>query len=303
MNSWNLETLIPLVLESGRIGLSYFDYPEKEYKADDSIVTLADKTIEAFLTDRLEDVDQGVYLLGEETIAQKPEDYLTSAFRRTAWVIDPIDGTAPFANNLPNWGVSIGFMQKGVLKEGIVFLAALGELYYSDKGTTWREKLGADPALWASRLGQPVALKPPASPEIPRGCMISISQQLARFGSYRLPFYVQVTGSSVFNMTRLAAGSFGALVTRFKLWDFAACLPLLNNLGWTMVFHGSGQSMGLTMDDSAIINIAGHPDRWSSLDHVVFAPSRTAADLVRQKISFADEIGSAAQNEPLNRLE
>jgi len=288
MNSWNLKALIPLVLESGRIGLSYFEYPEKEYKSDDSIVTLADKSIEAFLTGELEDTEKGSYLLGEETIAEKSEEYLAAAFLQTAWVIDPVDGTAPFANNLPNWGVSVGLMQSGVLKEGIVFLAALGELYYSDKGTTWREKLGTEPDKWVSRLGHPVALKPPASPEIPRGCMVSISQQLARFGSYRLPFYVQVTGSSVFNMTRLAAGSFGALVTRFRIWDFAACLPLLANLGWTMVFHGSGQPMGLTMDASAIINSPGHPDRWCSLDHVVFAPSLAAAEVVRQNTSFQE---------------
>jgi len=286
MTHWNLSELVPLVLESGRIGLSYFDSPEREYKADDTIVTLADKGIEAFLTDRLNRPDQGSYLLGEETIADQTEEYLAAAFRNTAWVIDPIDGTAPFANNLPNWGVSVGFMQKGVLKEGIVFLAALGELYYTDRGVSWVEKLGTEPGLWESRLGRPVALKPPAGPDIPRGAMVSISQQLARFGTYRLPFYVQVTGSSVFNMVRLAAGSYGALVTRFKIWDFAACLPLLSNLGWTMVFHGSGLPMGLTMDDSAIINVPGHPDRWASLDHVVFAPSLASSRLVRDKTTF-----------------
>jgi len=288
MNSWNLEKLIPLVLESGRIGLSYFEYPEKEYKSDDSIVTLADKTIEAFLTKNLEDVEHGSYFLGEESIAGKSEDYLAAAFIHTAWVVDPVDGTAPFANNLPNWGVSVGFMEKSILKEGVVFLAALGELYYTKNGGTWREKLGTEPEQWLSRLGNPVALKAPQGPDIPRGCMISISQQLARFGSYRLPFYVQVTGSSVFNMTRLAAGSYGALLTRFKIWDFAACLPLLANLGWTMVFHGNGQPMGLAMDSNAIIKAPDHPDRWSSLDHVVFAPSSAAADFVRAGTSFND---------------
>lgn len=286
MTQWNLSEILPLVLESGRIGLSYFEYPEKEYKSDNSIVTLADKSIEAFLTAQLNHPESGSYLLGEETIENQTEEYLAAAFRHTAWVIDPIDGTAPFANNLPNWGVSVGFMQQGILKEGIVFLAALGELYYTGGGTTWREKLGTDPDRWESRLGQPVALQGPSGPDIPRGCMVSISQQLARFGSYRLPFYVQVTGSSVFNMTRLAAGSFGALVTRFRLWDFAACLPMLANLGWTMVFHGNGEPMGLTMDDKAIVNVPGHPDRWSSLDHVVFAPSPAAAAVVRSHTSF-----------------
>lgn len=286
MTTWNLHEIIPLVLESGRIGLSYFDSPAKEYKADDSIVTLADKGIEAYLTQRLNHPDRGSYLLGEETIGDQTEDYLAAAFQNSAWVLDPIDGTAPFANNLPNWGVSLGYMEKGVLKEGIAFLAALGELYYSDSGRTYCEKLGTDPALWEARLGRPEALARPAGPEIPRGSMVSISQQLARFGSYNLPFYVQVTGSAVFNMTRLAAGCYGALVTRFKIWDFAACLPMLANLGWTMVFHGNGQPMGLVMDESAIINVPHHPERWSSLDHVVFAPSLAASVEVRQRTSF-----------------
>lgn len=286
MTQWNLPSLIPLVLECGRIGLSYFDSPEKEYKADDSIVTLADKAIEAYLAERLNHPGQGSFLLGEETIGDQTEAYLAEAFQKTAWVIDPIDGTAPFANNLPNWGVSVGYMVKGVLQEGIVFLAALGELYYTSGGKTWQEKLGTEPEAWEARLGSPRALTPPSGSDIPRGSMVSISQQLARFGSYRLPFYVQVTGSAVFNMVRLAAGCYGALVTRFKIWDFAACLPMLSNLGWTMVFHGNGKPMSLTMDDSAILNVPGHPDRWSSLDHVVFAPGPAAAALVREKTSF-----------------
>lgn len=286
MTSWNPSELLPLVLEAGRIGLSYFEYPDKEFKADDSIVTRADRQIEAFLTEKLNHPDQGSYLLGEETIDDQSEEYLAAAFKETAWVIDPIDGTAPFSNNLPNWGVSVGFMQQGVLKEGMVLLAALGELYYTEGGKTWRQKLGADSSRWEQNLGRPVALKAPAGAEIARGSMVSISQQLARYGSYRLPFYVQVTGSSVFNMTRLAAGSFGALITRFKIWDFAACLPMLANLGWTMVFHSSGRPMSLVMDERAILKAPGHPERWSSLDHVVFAPSAQAATLVRENTSF-----------------
>lgn len=274
------------MLQSGRISLSYFDHPTKEYKADDSIVTLADRSIEAFLTEKLERPEQGSFVLGEETIATKSEDYFRQAFEKTAWVIDPIDGTAPFSNNLPTWGVSVGFMRAGVLKEGAVFLPALGELYYTDGGRTWRERLGIEPDAWQSRLGTRVALAPPSSRDIPRGSMIALSQALSRYGSYRLPFYVQVTGSSVFNMTKLAAGSFGALVTRFKIWDFAACLPMLANLGWTMVFHGDGRPMSLVMDASAIINEPGHPERWSTLDHVVFAPSPEAAELVRTKTAF-----------------
>ncbi len=284
MTTWNLERLLPLMLDSGRIALSYFDSPVREYKADDSIVTLADKSIEAFLTDQLQQVEQGVYLLGEETIAQQTEDYLAQAFRKKAWIIDPIDGTAPFANALPNWGVSVGFMETGVLKEGAVFLAALGELYYTKGPKTYREKLGCDPDLWRAKLGSPHELQANRHRELPRGCMISISQQLAREGNYRLPFYVQVTGSSVFNMVRLAAGSYGAVITRARIWDFAACLPMLKNLGWTLEFHGGG-SMNLEMDSRNILLEPG-VDRWNSIDNIIMAPSPEAAQVIRNLTSF-----------------
>jgi fructose-1,6-bisphosphatase/inositol monophosphatase family enzyme len=285
MTNWNLDRLLPMMLDCGRMALSYFDYPIREYKDDNSIVTLADKSIEAFLTEQLARPSEGVYLLGEETIAEQTEDYLANAFRHKAWIIDPIDGTAPFANNLPNWGVSVGFMDAGVLKEGAVFLAALGELYYTKGGKTLREKLGTDPDLWLAKLGQPVELRQPSHSDLPRGCMISISQQLARDGDYRLPFYVQVTGSSVFNMVRLASGSYGACITKFKIWDFAACLPMLANLGWTLEFH-SGGPMSLVMDSRSIHLAKGHPNRWGTLDNVIMAPSPQAAEVVRQGTAF-----------------
>ncbi len=269
------------------MALSYFDYPAREYKDDNSIVTLADKSIEAFLVGKLNRPAEGVYVLGEETIGEQTEDYFDRAFRETAWIIDPIDGTAPFANNLPNWGVSIGLMKGGVLTEGVVLLAALGELYYTNGGKTWRERLGTDPELWLARRGSPVELKPPTHRDLPRGCMISISQQLARHGTYRLPFYVQVTGSSVFNMVRLAAGSYGAVITKFKIWDFAACLPMLANLGFTLEFHRGGP-MSLVMDERSIVRQAGHPDRWSTLDNVIMTPSPEAADVVRRHTAFEE---------------
>lgn len=286
MRNWDLDQVIPLVLEGGRMAISYFDSPLKEFKADESIVTIADRSIENFLANKLDHPDQGSYLLGEETIDGKSEEYLAEAFRQVAWVIDPIDGTAPFSNNLPNWGVSVGFMDRGVLKEGMIFLAALGELYYTNSGRVFREKLGTDPDQWLSRTGLPVQLKKPASADIPRGIMVAISQQMARSGAYRLPFYIQVTGSTVYNMTKLAAGSFGALITKFKLWDFAAGLPILAALGWTMEYLSIPGGMTLTMDEKNICLDKNSPDRWSAHDHVIFAPSTQAAAYVRENLKL-----------------
>lgn len=285
MNHWNVRELIPHILHCGRVALSYFESPEKEFKSDDTVVTLADKAIESYLATQLNRPESGSFLLGEETIGDQSEEFLTAAFQNAAWITDPIDGTAPFSNGLPNWCVSLGFMNQGVLQEGIILIPVLGELYYTDGGQSWVERLGTEPTAWEARLGHPVALKKAPGGDLPKGSIISLSQYMVRYGKYNLPYQVQITGSSVFHMVRLAAGSYSALLTRFRIWDFAGCLPLLANLGWTMVFHGNGLPMSLTMDEKSIINVPGHPDRWSTLDHVVFAPGPEGALQVRQGTS------------------
>ena len=279
MTEWDLERIIPRLLESGRLALSYFDAPVKEFKKDHSLVTVADRSVEAYLTTEFNQPQAGSFVLGEETIESQTEDYLTRAFEQEAWVIDPIDGTAPYANGLPTWGVSLGWMSHGVLKEGAVFLPVLGELYYSNKGQVFREKTGSDPDLWKSRPGTPQRLTPPPQNLLP-GSMLSISQQLSRRGSYRLPFYIQVTGSTVYNLVKLISGSYSAAVTKFKLWDFAACLPMVANLGWTMEFH-SGGVMGLDMNSGVIRLDQNDPNRWEAHDEVIFAPNSEVAAYLR----------------------
>ena len=279
MTEWNLERILPRLLESGRLALSYFDAPVKEFKKDHSIVTVADRSVEAFLTEEFNQPQQGSFVLGEETIESQSEEYLARAFEQDAWVIAPIDGTAPYATGLPTWGVSLGWMRQGVLKEGAVFLPALGELYYTDKGQVFREKTGSDPDLWKSRPGTPQKLTSPPSELLP-GSMLSISQQLSRRGNYRLPFYIQVTGSTVYNLVKLISGSYSAAVTKFKLWDFAACLPMVANLGWVMEFHGGG-TMGLDMNAGVLRRHINDPNRWEARDEVIFAPTSEAAAYLR----------------------
>lgn len=281
MKTWNLEKILPLALECGAIALRHYDHPQRFFKADHSVVTAADHAIEDRLHLEFDHPDQGSYLLGEETIDKKTEAYLEAAFAHTAWVIDPIDGTAPFANNLPTWGVSIGFMEQGILKEGLIFLAALGELYYTHHGQVFRQLLGTDPQRWQLGAGQAL---PKPEPVIAEGTMIALSQYLARNGHYQLPFYIQVTGSSVFSMAKLAAGSYGAHVTRFRLWDFAAGLPMLKNLGFTCEYYGGGD-MTCVMDESNIVRDRDSAQRWTCRDQVIFAPSPEMAELVRRGLT------------------
>ncbi len=50
------------------------------------------------------------------------------------WVVDPLDGTINFAHTFPVFCVSIGLLQKGVPKIGVVYDPTRGELFTAIKG-------------------------------------------------------------------------------------------------------------------------------------------------------------------------
>ncbi|MFN9709905.1 MAG: inositol monophosphatase family protein, partial [Bacteroidota bacterium] len=50
------------------------------------------------------------------------------------WIIDPIDCTINFANNIPICCVSIGVEKEGIMIAGIVFNQFMNELFVAEKG-------------------------------------------------------------------------------------------------------------------------------------------------------------------------
>ena len=53
---------------------------------------------------------------------------------KVRWIIDPLDGTVNFANNLPIFSVSIAAEFKGELLCGVVYHPILDELFVAKKG-------------------------------------------------------------------------------------------------------------------------------------------------------------------------
>ena len=110
-----------LLEKSSEIALKYYNSPGTELKPDQSVVTLADKAIEEYLVSRLEDLENDVYVIGEETSESKSLSYIEQALKKKAWIIDPIDGTSMYSARIPIWGISIGHIQiHNVNKAGVV---------------------------------------------------------------------------------------------------------------------------------------------------------------------------------------
>ena len=93
-----------------------------EWKADDSPVTLADKSAELALRDALVAQFPDDDILGEEYAPH----HGNSGY---AWVIDPIDGTRAFICGRPVFGTLVGLVRNDVPIAGLIDMPMLDETY------------------------------------------------------------------------------------------------------------------------------------------------------------------------------
>ena len=77
-------------------------------------------------------------IIGEETSAELQgtvgATLETIAADSLSWCIDPIDGTTNFVSSIPHVGISIGFLEKGVAKAGVVYDPCRDELFSASFG-------------------------------------------------------------------------------------------------------------------------------------------------------------------------
>jgi histidinol-phosphatase len=109
------------------MGLFLGDGLEVRRKADRTIVTQADTSIEAMVREQLAAAFPDDHVLGEE------EGGVDRAAGRV-WIVDPIDATANYARGIPIWATLIALQVDGELVLGLVNAPAIGERYEAVRG-------------------------------------------------------------------------------------------------------------------------------------------------------------------------
>ncbi len=260
--SWDRQWVVELLAECGRLAMRLYENPDISVKSDRSLVTEADRQIESLLAASLDRPEEGSYLIGEETIASRGEAYITAALNRTAWVVDPIDGTAAYAHHIPTWGISIALLSQGTVREGAVMLPATGELFLSEKGRVWWGPAAATPEGTLSLL-RDLASLPRGEAAFDETRPVGIGQGMAKRGRVELANPVQAVGSAVFSLVYLCLGRYEGYIARLKLWDFAGTLPLLLGCGLPVEL-ASGRAVSARVEEETWILDPGDPDRWKT---------------------------------------
>jgi len=200
------------LVQAGKMALGYFAKPELgfDFKIDNSIVTEADYAIETYLRSKIKEEFPDHAIIGEE--------YAGEAGNEFAWILDPIDGSAPFFWNIPTWCISIGVTRNFQPYMGFVYVPLTGDLYYSMDNKSY---------LNGKRIHTA------SVDQISRESAFCVSTRA--FNKFSMVDYngmVFALGSGIFNNMMVARGVvIGALSISPSIWDLAAAVKIVQDAG------------------------------------------------------------------------
>lgn len=220
--------------EAGAIVKQYFRQPFTiETKADDSPVTIADKSVEKRLREILEKARPEDGIFGEEFGIKKSQNGLT-------WVIDPIDGTKSFMIGRPTFGTLIALCENDAPVLGVIDQAILKERWMGAKD------------LPTTLNGAPVRAR--ACPTLANAVIGSTTPAMF---SDTGPVYERfetgckmIWGGDCYMYGLLASGFMDVCIeANLKPYDFAALVPIVEGAGGIMsdwqgkplTIHSSGE--------------------------------------------------------------
>ena len=216
----------------------------------DDLVTDADLAVEAALGRGLRDLLPSVRVLGEESVAARPELLATLHKPGVTAIIDPIDGTWNFANGVSNFGVLVSLVDSGTTEFGVLYdpvmddwLASVrnqGTRFHSNDGHTTLAQTRSTGAI-ADMVGFMQAIQ---FPEHDRDAAHSVTRSFARCHTLRCACH---------EYRLLAMGAVDFVIHAIPTpWDFSAGALAVSEAGGAVGF-ADGRDYSPAIDDGYLI--------------------------------------------------
>jgi histidinol-phosphatase len=210
--------------EAGRLTLQYFqqDNYQVERKSDESPVTIADRSAEQFLRERICATFSTDGILGEEYGIVNG----TSGFN---WILDPIDGTKSFICGVPFYGTMVGIEHEGRAVAGFVYIPGLDEGVYAS----------LNHGAWHIRGQQPARRCHVSQRSLAQGTFVTSQVDtfakrgaLAAFEELQAAAYITRTWGDCYGYLLVATGRVEMMVDPIlNVWDAAAVQPIIEEAG------------------------------------------------------------------------
>jgi myo-inositol-1(or 4)-monophosphatase len=208
---------IEAALEAARLVFARFTPGaiETEYKIGHDPVTEADRSVDAVLRANL--LRDGEGWLSEESV-----DDVSRLDKSRVWVVDPLDGTREFVAGIPEFCVSIGFVENGRPVAGGIYNPATKETILGaiDAGVTYNGK----PARASQRTTLKGSLTLASRSEVKRGEWRQFSED---------GIQIRPMGSVAYKLGLVAAGLADVTftLTPKNEWDVVAGVALVESAG------------------------------------------------------------------------
>lgn len=216
-----LEPLERVMEEASGLALSWTRRREAlaiDEKSAGQFASSADLDVEAMLRTALTEAFGEGSIVGEEMGGELGEHV-------TGWALDPIDGTSNFLLGLPLWGISVGYIEKGVSTLGAIALPELGLLLSAVSGAGLRVNRIAQPRA-ASR--GPVKIMALGENDYEPGPETDARAQAFREQGFAVVRY----RCAVFSLASAALGRLGGYIEKgCGLWDIAAAEVICREAG------------------------------------------------------------------------
>jgi 3'(2'), 5'-bisphosphate nucleotidase len=99
---------------------------KKEIKSDNTPVSNGDLEVNQFITKKISEITPDIPIISEETSENKDNTQL-----KNFWLVDPIDGTYDYINNLEEFTINAGLIINNKPAAGLIYAPAKKRMFYS----------------------------------------------------------------------------------------------------------------------------------------------------------------------------
>lgn len=229
-----LETARAVIRDAGALALAYFGKLSTltvETKANgQDVVSVADRAVEKLLRERIGAAFPEDGFLGEETGLSKGASSYT-------WIVDPIDGTSCFLNDMRSWCVAVALLKDKQTVAGFIFDPNTDELFSAVTGAG------------AQLNGRPISVDMDtdirhgltsvgANARVPPHMISGFIENLLKAGG----MFVR-SGSGALSLAHVACGRLAAYYEpHMNAWDCLAAQCIIREAGgWANDFLGESE--------------------------------------------------------------
>ena len=226
-----IESLIDTFLNAGKISLELRKKGLiKKIKSDNTPVTNGDLEVNEIISNRIIELTPNLPIISEETSDNKTMNNL-----KNFWLIDPIDGTNDYVNNLEEFTINAGLIIEKKPAAGLIFAPAKNRMFYSyGENLAFELKDGKSIKLNSSKNLNKNEIK-----------FVSYSNKIKPeiekiYKELNVKKYVRMKSSLKFCV--IAAGEYDGYVAEPRAceWDIAAGHAILKHAGGNIVdFDGN----------------------------------------------------------------